>query len=596
MFHFSRIMAGTVSLLLLFAPALVLGQDLPQVPQLPPLSQKDSNFLQRPGNDLPLMELPELPDTPALIPEEKDTQSKYTPKINDAPVQFGPINANPPVQSTPEEKDLSDTWTKIPTTTTQPFSNAGSTFSNVGKLVPQSREWVPQLSLRWQCPDNFRVNKEETCYLVVKNTSKHALSNLQIRLPLADNFNLTSPSGNLAYGGKAYEWVLDTLLEGQEVRLRANITPRSATQIPLRVTVSATTSHQINVAAVEPKLLANIISPEKTALGSNAIFQLELSNPGSGPTEELDVKIQISEGLHHVSGSQMTLKLAPLQEKEKRTFQLVCQAKLAGKQKVALSVKGGSELAVNQMAQVVVESSSLRIIAEADPVRTNSIYTINAQLNNPGLTPAGNVVLQSQLPPSFHFVSTNHGGVYNDKTRTVTWFFGDMPDGDTKKIALRLRPLANSSQAIVFQAKGAPKLHAEAKIAPQLGAIEPVQLEIAESQNPVRAGSENIYEVRIRNIQKVALENLTLVCTLPDGMDFRGARVGVDLAYQVRGSKILFAPLTRLAPGADVYYRIHVLGRTNGEKRVQFSVQSEGMSVPIQRERATTVIENGASN
>ena len=110
---------------------------------------------------------------------------------------------------------------------------------------------------------------------------------------------------------------------------------------------------------------------------------------------------------------------------------------------------------------------------------------------------------------------------------------------------------------------------------------------VTDATDPIEVGGQTTYEVRIVNQGSKIGTNVRLAALIPAGMTAVNGegptRVAID------GQRVLFDPLTRLAPQADAFYKIHVKGTTPGDKRIQVQLMSDDVQTPVTKEESTHV-------
>ncbi len=112
-------------------------------------------------------------------------------------------------------------------------------------------------------------------------------------------------------------------------------------------------------------------------------------------------------------------------------------------------------------------------------------------------------------------------------------------------------------------------------------------IEVSDTDDPVEVGAETTYEIRVANTGTKTETNVQVVCTLPEQVDFRSAKGGTNLHHSIEGREVSFEPVAKLAPRADVVYRIQVRGKLAGDVRFRVRVRADGLSEPILREEST---------
>src|SRR5438270_14008690 len=85
-------------------------------------------------------------------------------------------------------------------------------------------------------------------------------------------------------------------------------------------------------------------------------------------------------------------------------------------------------------------------------------------------------------------------------------------------------------------------------------------MELVDLDDPVEVGADTAYEIRVTNTGTKTETNLQLICTVPEKMEFRGAKGAADCRFRVQDKEIVFEALPKLAPRADAIYRVNVRG------------------------------------
>jgi uncharacterized repeat protein (TIGR01451 family) len=114
-------------------------------------------------------------------------------------------------------------------------------------------------------------------------------------------------------------------------------------------------------------------------------------------------------------------------------------------------------------------------------------------------------------------------------------------------------------------------------------------MDLIDVDDPVEVGADTSYEIRVTNTGTKTETNLQLTCTVPDKMEFRAAKVGAPINHHVEGREVIFDPLPKLAPRADVIYRVSVRGVEAGDLRFQARMKADGLTVPVLKEESTRV-------
>jgi uncharacterized repeat protein (TIGR01451 family) len=211
------------------------------------------------------------------------------------------------------------------------------------------------------------------------------------------------------------------------------------------------------------------------------------------------------------------------------------------------------------------------------------------KVTNSGTAPASNVTLVDTVPQGFKFVSASNEGRHDFVSRSVYWTIGDIPPGQTKEVTLELVAVnvgQHKNKAVVTAARG---LKDEQEAETTVVGVSALLMELVDLDDPVELGYETSYEVRVTNTGTKTETNVQLECTLPDKMEFRGARAPAGTQFRMENRVVIFDPLPKLAPRADAIYRINVKGIAAGDLRFRARIKADGLTEPVLKEESTKV-------
>src|SRR5262249_18372652 len=98
---------------------------------------------------------------------------------------------------------------------------------------------------------------------------------------------------------------------------------------------------------------------------------------------------------------------------------------------------------------------------------------------------------------------------------------------------------------------------------------------------------------RVANTGTKMETNIEVVCTLPEQLEFRAAKCSTTLRHRQEGRELIFETLPRLAPKADVIYRVQARGVAPGDIRFRTRIKADGLRGPMQREDSTRIYSDG---
>jgi hypothetical protein len=525
-------------------------------PKLPPV-------LAQPGA------LPKLDDLPAMLP--------MTP----APKEGASGTVTEPLTSGPAP-DVKRTQEVIQTAAEKPASQS------VSFDVPPGRQ-TPSVSVEWVSPTGIRIHQPMPCQILVRNNSKSPAQNVIVRHRLASGVVVKSCEPSAANEAGELVWNLGTLAPEQSRRIDLQLVAKARGPMNCHavVTFTAVAGHQVQVR--EPQLAVKMRAPASTIAGENVTLLYAISNPGDGVAESVKVKTMLPDGLEHPRGKIIEFDVGSLAPKEIRTMQLTCVAKGTGSQKCMIVATGEGGLSSNDSASVDILIPRLDIAMTGPKLRylqRHAIYTL--KVTNPGSAPASNVEVQELIPAGFKLHQV-HGGKYQESTRLVSWTIAELGAGQTKELTVDLIPTEIGEHRVIASAKTPRGLKSESEVRTVVEGLPALEMEVTHLDDPIEVGAETAYEIRLANKGTKTETNVEVVCTLPEQLEFVNAKCTTTLRYRQEGRDLVFEKLPRLAPRAEVIFRVQVKGIAPGDIRFRTRFRADGLKDPILREESTRI-------
>ena len=538
----------------------------------------------------PVSETIELPNSLPPLPKPLALPTTEVPQINTngpgnltgpMPTGLPPVGpANPP---SPSLDPITKNPDPIPVPplvkeTSLPRSDGSPTKAETG------------LQLEWIAPPAVRLGQPFDCQLVVRNVSGAALEQIKVRMPIASGVTCGKSEPMAVTDGQQLTWSLGTLGAGTTRKLDLQLVSQTRGPLHGQATVTFSSSVAYTVHVREPMLVVKLAMPPKVVAGEKVILNVSASNPGDGRTEMIKLKVKLPEGLEHPRGRTIDVDLGDLKANETRTAQIICLAKSGGLHHCQAAATADGNLTAADAGKIEVLLPRLDLAVQGPKLRyidRHAVYVF--KVTNPGTAPADNVIVQEVVPAGFKFHAASHGGRFDDNSRVVSWPVGDLLPGQSKEVQLDVVAVAHGDHRHVASVTSARGLKSDSTLVTRVEGLSSLLVELADTDDPVEVGGDTAYEIRVTNTGTKAEMNVEMVCSLPAQMDLKSAKCGAGCRYRVEGRDLIFEPLPRLAPRADVIYRIHVRGLTAGDVRCRVRVRSDGITDPIVREESTRI-------
>jgi uncharacterized repeat protein (TIGR01451 family) len=469
------------------------------------------------------------------------------------------------------------------------------TFVAPGGNNPTGRQ-EPAVSLEWIGPGTAKVGQPVSYQIIVKNISTAAVEDVVIKNPIPSGITVTATEPKAVTEDNVLFWKLGTLEPRQQKRLDLQMVPSATGAIACHATVTLSGSASTRLRVFEPKLTIKATGPAKVIIGDPVAITLTITNPGDATAEAVKIVTTLSDGLEHARGKTIDYDLGNLASRETRTVQLLCAAKSGGTQQCQAQVLGEPKLTATDIASVEVLVPKVELSITGPGMRYLDRHaTVLFKVTNPGTATANHLALVDQVPQGFSFVSATHDGRHDFVSRTVTWQLGNLAPGQVNQVSMELiaaNPGEHKNVASVTAARG---LKADSELVTRVEGLPALLMELIDLDDPVEVGTQTSYEIRVTNTGTKTETNLQLTCTVPEKMECLGAKGPADLKFKQEGKEITFDPVPKLAPRADVIYRVNVKGTAPGDMRFRASIKADGLTEPVLKEESTKVYGDEAS-
>jgi uncharacterized repeat protein (TIGR01451 family) len=437
-------------------------------------------------------------------------------------------------------------------------------------------------------PPYVTVGKPLVYQIIARNTGSVPVFNVRVEeeIPPGARFQNAEPKPEVR--GEHLAWNLGSLEVGAERRIQIEIQPAGEGEFASNAVVTFSASSGLKTQITRPKLTLTQDAPETVQMGDPAVFQIHVTNDGTGPATGVVVHVNLPGGLWHDHGSHLDADLGTLPAGATKTVALQTTTVRSGRQINEAVATCEDGLQASAPATVVVTEAILNL-RQTGPQRRylNREATFELEVANTGTAPAANVRLSDALPEGLEFIAAGAGGSYDPATRTVSWKIASLPPGQKQSVALKAAAKSPGDLVCKAAAQADRGLEVKAEAAVHVEGIPALTLEVVDVEDPVEVGAEAVYEIRVFNQGTAFSTGLQLIATMPNGMVAKGA-AGPG-PFRVQGSQIIFEPVAKLAPRADLLFRVQAVGQQPGDMRFKVQLTSDQLTSPITEEESTHV-------
>ena len=473
---------------------------------------------------------------------------------------------------------------------------------------------APSVVVEAVSPESVVFGQEFQYKLIVRNTGTSPVMyvRLEDEIPSGARYVGSDPTAEL--NGDRLVWLIGALDAGAEKHITVRVKPSEEGDARSRATITFAAAVDARTRVTRPRLAASVTGGETARAGEETVFQIKVTNSGSGPATKLVLQARLSDGLLHSQGVVIEAELPSLPPGETRSVPLKVAAAKAGLQwcQIVVGADGSPDATAKASVNVV---EPMLVVKQTGPahclVRAEPSYTI--ELANPGTATTDPVQLQTVLPDGFEYLQASDGGSCNGKA--VTWKLPSLAPGSTRAVTLKLRAvtasegsmlrtLAQAGPSAVTPAAGVAGpggamnvrpagrgLEAKAETLVAAEGVAAVRFEVIGLDNPVQVGKEATYEIRVMNQGTGPCANVQLAALLAEGTEYVSATNGPAnqaAAAKTQGQQLLFDAIPSLGVKAEMVYRVRVRGAAAGDLRFRVQLTCDQLKTPVVKEESTT--------
>src|SRR5205823_6580475 len=125
------------------------------------------------------------------------------------------------------------------------------------------------------------------------------------------------------------------------------------------------------------------------------------------------------------------------------------------------------------------------------------------------------------------------------------WSLEELPPQETGTVTLTTLPLQPGDAKVLIKSKAQAGLSDQREETLTIEGLAAINFQLSDVNDPIEAGGQTTYEVRVTNQGSKAASNVRLVALLPPEMKALSAEGPVR--YKVEGQRVVFEPLKQLA-------------------------------------------------
>jgi hypothetical protein len=311
------------------------------------------------------------------------------------------------------------------------------------------------------------------------------------------------------------------------------------------------------------------------------LFRLTLSNPGTGPAENVKITLIPPGGTPESATSH---EFGNLAAGESKSVDIELTPREAGKLVVKAGATAEGGLTSDVAKELFCRKPELALDWRGPATKfAGTPATYFFRVRNPGTAPAEHVTVEVALPERAEFTSASEGQQFDAKRRTITWRVGTLNPGDDKYMELKCvvnAPGANQLKVTASNAAGdiSSTTVAETKVE----ALADLKLSVTDPSGPVAVGSQATYEICVENRGADVAREVSVVALFSEGIE-----PDPSDGYTVADGRVTFPAIAELPVGGDVKLRVRARALQPGTHVFRAEVLCSALEIKLAAEETT---------
>jgi uncharacterized repeat protein (TIGR01451 family) len=379
-------------------------------------------------------------------------------------------------------------------------------------------------------------------------------------------------------GGTQLVWAVPGLQGKTTERLELSLKPTTNRSFDLEIDWTFTPNRvQATVQVQEPKLNVQLSGVRELRYGDKSTLLVSVSNPGTGPAENVEVSMTIG-------GKIETMSIPVLDAGVTKEIEVPLVADRAGTIDLVAAVTADGGLTADSKSQVVVRRPQLNVAALGPRVKfsgSQAIYRVT--VSNSGDAPAQNIQAVIRLPVGAKYLSGLNGAQV--AKNGLTWAIGDLTPGAERVFTIHCQLNTEGQNQLDVLAHNGGKLQATSSVTTAVQSIADLKLTVNDPKGPIPVGEAVVYEIQIENRGSKAATSVDVLALFSAGIDptqVAGGRAEISDDGQVK-----FSSIERIDPGQTVSLRITAEATEDGNHVFRVNVQCSNPDTSLAAEDTT---------
>ena len=543
-------------------------------------------------------DLSTLSDIATDVAEESDTPSvSVNSSRGAASVISTPIR--PAVPALGEEPTVADALadTEEVSTTPQPLTSLKSAEEAAAVKEELASENIllslegPQLTAQAVGPRRIVVNQNAEFQVTVKNSGSVDANDVVVSIQLPEWAEVaetgptrgTTPSLADRDPSTPLLWRINRLEANSSEVLKLNLIPHRSQPLDMSVRWTYAHSGSNTLVEVEEPLLQMVISgPSEAVYGQTKLYNLTLSNPGTGDAHNVVVNLLPLEGKQESAAS---TKIGTLAHGETKTIQVELSAGKAGMLLVKANATADGGLNAEAAKEVLVRRANLviEVVApEAEYAGNSAGYLL--RVTNDGNANAEDITVNAVLPEGAEFISSTGDGRFEQKQGRVRWDLGSLAAGQVREVQLSAKLHSPGENRLHTTVQDESDLTAVADVQTAVIARADLKLVVVDPKGPVPVGEDAVYELHILNRGTDKAEAIEAVIFFSEGIEPTSVE-GAD--HEIGRGQVVFKTIPQINANGETVLKITAKADRTGNHVFRAEVLCRSIGTKLAAEETT---------
>ena len=273
----------------------------------------------------------------------------------------------------------------------------GAAISSVG----------PALRVETIGPNTVGVGKTGTYQVQIRNFGQSVAKNILVGIDFPEwvdmeNASMTTGENEATDGNSESRliWTVDQVPAGGSQTMTLQLIPREASEFDMHVEwTMMPISGQTRVAVTQPELNVEINGPNEVRYGEKILYDVLISNPGTGTAENVSVLLPDELGGQKAS-------LGNIEPNSDKRIQVELFAQTVGSLALTTTALGADDLNASDTREIIVRRAHLDVEIQGPGLKyTGTVANYKIMLSNSGDATASGVMAALPLPAGVTYLS-----------------------------------------------------------------------------------------------------------------------------------------------------------------------------------------------